>query len=155
MTSCAAPTLAADPVDVPTMRVGFFGDSRTEGTKGASYLRVLAARVRAEQALGAVELVNAGVGGDTVVNLLRRMERAVVAQAPDWVVVFIGCNDCMTWQMRRSLLPAGGASRRLFPPPKDGREGLSPPPLPAGPPRLAGPPAGPPPPPPRLRPPPL
>jgi isoamyl acetate esterase len=108
------------------MRVVFFGDSLTEGTNGASYLRVLAERVRAEQALGAVELVNAGVGGDTVVNLLRRMERAVVAQAPDWVVVFIGCNDCMTWQVRRSLLPAGVASRRYFRRHKDVREALSP-----------------------------
>src|SRR5258708_15618404 len=114
MTSCAAPTLAADPVDVPTMRVVFFGDSVSEGTNGASYLRWLAERVRAEQALAAIELVNAGVGGDTVVNLLRRMERAVVAQAPDWVVVFIGCNDCITWQVRRSLLPAGIPLGRRF-----------------------------------------
>src|SRR5258708_25680319 len=116
MTSCAAPTLAVDPVDVPTIRVVFFGDSLTEGTNGASYLRLLAERVRAEQALAAVELVNAGVGGDTVVNLLRRMERAVVAQAPDGVVGFIRCNHCMTWQGRRSLLPAGGASRPYFRP---------------------------------------
>lgn len=126
MTSCAAPTLAVDPVDVPTIRVVFFGDSLTEGTNGASYLRLLAERVRAEQALAAVELVNAGVGGDTVVNLLRRMERAVVAQAPDGVVVFIGCNDCITWQVRRSLLPAGIASRRYFRRHKDVRKALSP-----------------------------
>src|SRR5258706_5311830 len=136
MTSCAAPTLAADPVDVLTMRVVFFGDSLTEGTNGASYLRVLAERVRAEQALGAVELVNAGVGGDTVVNLLRRMERAVVAQAPDWVVVFIGCNDCITWQVRRSLLPAGIASRRYFPRHKDVRKAPSPARFRASPPML-------------------
>src|SRR5260370_41460513 len=96
MTSCAAPTLAADPVDVPTMHVVFFGDSLTEGTNRASYLRVHAERGRAEQALGAVELVDAGVGGDTVGNLLRRMERAAIAQAPDWVVAVIGCTDCMT-----------------------------------------------------------
>lgn len=126
MTSCAAPTLVADPVDVPTRRIVFFGDSLTEGINGASYLRLLAERVRAERAVAAVELVNAGVGGDTVVNLLRRMERAVVAQAPDWVVVFIGCNDCMTWQVRRSLLPAGVAARRYFRRHKHVREALSP-----------------------------
>src|SRR5258707_7518789 len=125
MTSCAAPTLAADPVDVPTMRVVFFGDSLTEGTNGASYLRLLAERVLAEQALAAVELVNAGVGGDTVVNLLRRMERAVVAQAPDGVVVFIGCNDCITWQVRRSLLQSAIASRRYFRRHRDVRKALS------------------------------
>src|SRR5260221_13181386 len=127
MTSCAAPTLAVDPVDVPTIRVVFVGDRLTEGTNGASYLRLLAERVRAEQALAAVELVNAGVGGDTVVNLLRRMERAVVAQAPDGVVVFIGCNDCITWQVRRSLLPAGIASPRYFPRHKGGRGAPFPP----------------------------
>lgn len=85
------------------MRIVFFGDSLTEGVDGASYLRLLERRVREDARLGDVELVNAGAGGDTVVNLARRMERDVVPYQPDWVVVFIGVNDCATYLNSRSL----------------------------------------------------
>jgi isoamyl acetate esterase len=109
------------------MRLVFFGDSLTEGADGASYLRALSERVCADAALAGagIELLNAGVGGDTVVNLLRRMERDVVARTPDRVIIFIGVNDCTTWQVRRSLLPGGIASRRYFREQKAVREALS------------------------------
>lgn len=85
------------------MRVVFFGDSLTEGKPGAAFLDALERRVAADARLRGVELVNAGVGGDTVVNLARRMGRDVVPLAPDWVVVLVGVNDCATWLLRRSL----------------------------------------------------
>lgn len=87
------------------MRVVFFGDSLTKGVDGASYLHVLVQRVAAEpwlRGLG-LELVNAGVGGDTVVNLLARLHTDVVRQQPDAVVVFVGVNDCTTLLLCRSL----------------------------------------------------
>lgn len=85
------------------MRVVFFGDSLTEGKPGAAYLDALAARVSADERLRGVELLRAGVGGDTVLNLARRMEHDVVPLAPDWVVVMVGVNDATTWLLRRSL----------------------------------------------------
>ena len=88
---------------IDSMRVVFFGDSLTEGKPGAAYLDALARRVAADERLRGVELVNAGVGGDTVVNLARRMEGDVVPLAPDWVVVMVGVNDSATWLLRRSL----------------------------------------------------
>jgi lysophospholipase L1-like esterase len=85
------------------VRVVFLGDSLTEGVDGVSYLRLLRERIQRDERLRDVELINAGVGGDTVVNLLRRVPADVVPQRPDWVVVFVGGNDCMTALLHRSL----------------------------------------------------
>jgi lysophospholipase L1-like esterase len=85
------------------LRVVFFGDSLTEGTHGASYLEVLRSLLAQTPALSAVELINAGVGGDTVENLLRRLATDVAPHDPSWVVVLIGANDCTTLLIRRGL----------------------------------------------------
>jgi lysophospholipase L1-like esterase len=50
-----------------------------------------------------VELVNAGVGGDTVENLRRRAEKDIAPHDPDWVVIFIGSNDCTTLLIRHGI----------------------------------------------------
>jgi len=89
------------------LRVVFFGDSLTEGTHGASYLAALQGLIAEAPELSAVRLINAGAGGDTVENLRRRVARDVAPHDPDWVVVFIGTNDCTTW------LVNGGLLRRL------------------------------------------
>ena len=85
------------------MRVVFLGDSLTEGVDGASYLRALGALVASDARPGGVTLINAGRGGDTILNLPRRVAHDVVPHAPDWVVIFVGVNDCRTWYVRRSL----------------------------------------------------
>jgi isoamyl acetate esterase len=85
------------------MRIVFLGDSLTEGIGGASYLRALGALVANDPWPGGVTLINAGRGGDTVLHLIRRMVRDVVSHAPDWVVIFVGVNDCRTWYVRRSF----------------------------------------------------
>jgi lysophospholipase L1-like esterase len=97
------------------VRVVFFGDSLTEGVDGASYLRILERRLAAERWADGVELVNAGVGGDTVVHLVRRAARDVAPLRPDWVVVFIGVNDCTTALLPRRPPTLGTLrSRRYF-----------------------------------------
>lgn len=84
------------------MRIVFLGDSLTEGVDGASYLRVLGRQVASDPRLHHMTLINAGRGGDTVFNAARRVARDVVPQSPDWVVIFVGVNDCRTWYARRS-----------------------------------------------------
>ena len=84
-------------------RVVFFGDSLTEGTHGASYLALLRGMLAQTPALSDVDLINAGVGGDTVENLLRRVVTDVTSHDPNWVVVLIGANDCTTWLIHRGL----------------------------------------------------
>ena len=67
-----------------------FGDSLTEGTIGVPYIDILRPQ------LPGVRVVNAGVNGDTVLNLLRRLERDVVPQRPDAIVLLVGLNDLGT-----------------------------------------------------------
>ena len=67
-----------------------FGDSLTEGTIGASYVELLRRR------LPGARVVNAGVNGDTTLNLLRRFERDVAPHRPDLVVLLVGLNDIGT-----------------------------------------------------------
>jgi acyl-CoA thioesterase I len=64
-----------------------FGDSLTEGVIGASYIDMLCER------LPGARIVNAGINGDTTLNLLRRVERDVVPWHPDLIVLFVGLND--------------------------------------------------------------
>jgi lysophospholipase L1-like esterase len=71
-----------DPKPLP--RILCFGDSITR----AGYPQRLAAR------LGDVEVVNAGVNGNTTRLALRRMQRDVLEREPHVVVIFFGTNDC-------------------------------------------------------------
>lgn len=65
-----------------------FGDSLTEGVVSASYIELLR-----RQLPDGVHLINAGENGDTVLHLLRRLARDVVAHQPDVVLVLVGLND--------------------------------------------------------------
>jgi lysophospholipase L1-like esterase len=73
------------------MRIVCLGDSLTWGKYGGSYVNALAS-LKPEHTF-----INAGVGGDTVVNLARRLESDVIAQTPDAVFVMVGCNDAISW----------------------------------------------------------
>jgi acyl-CoA thioesterase-1 len=74
-----------------TPTIVFFGDSITEGRIGASYVE----RVRTQLG-GAAHVINAGINGDTVVNLRRRVLRDIAPHRPDIVVVMVGLNDIGT-----------------------------------------------------------
>ncbi|MBK9713732.1 MAG: SGNH/GDSL hydrolase family protein [Kouleothrix sp.] len=76
-----------------------FGDSLTEGAIGASYVDIVRERLA-----GQARVVNAGVNGDTTLNLLGRVERDVIALQPDAVVILAGLNDLTTaygWRSNR------------------------------------------------------
>lgn len=72
------------------MKWVFLGDSLTWGGYGGRYLDEVARR------LPACTLINAGVGGDTVLNLLERLDAALAVQ-PDGVFVMIGGNDAIAY----------------------------------------------------------
>lgn len=73
------------------MKLVCFGDSLTEGGYGGSYVNAL------RQKYPAHTIVNAGVGGNTVINLLRRVEADVIAAQPDAAFVMIGGNDAIAY----------------------------------------------------------
>lgn len=99
------------------MKIVFFGDSLTWGGYGGSYV----AAIR-ERAGDAHEIINAGVGGNTVVNLLRRVDEDVLEHEPDAVFVMIGGNDAISYSQpdtrpyyRKSMqIPDGVVTPEMF-----------------------------------------
>ena len=75
------------------MRIVFFVNSLTAGFYGGNFVRAVA------QALPAHEIINAGVGGDTVINLEQRVDAMLAEHSPDAVFVMIGGNDAVSYSM--------------------------------------------------------
>ncbi|RFC46179.1 MAG: Lysophospholipase L1 [Verrucomicrobia bacterium] len=84
-------------------RVLFQGDSITDGNRGRSsdpnhilghgYVFVIAARHGAAFPGDAVEFMNRGVSGNTVLDLEKRWEKDALELKPDLLSVMIGVND--------------------------------------------------------------
>lgn len=73
------------------MKIVCFGDSLTWGGYGGDYVSELAALMPEHT------FINAGQGGNTVVNLLRRFEADVLSHEPDGVFIMIGGNDAISY----------------------------------------------------------
>ncbi len=73
------------------MKIVCFGDSMTWGGYGGSYVDELVKLLPEHQ------IINAGVGGNTVINLLRRVDDDVLSQQPDGVLVMVGGNDSISY----------------------------------------------------------
>lgn len=78
------------------MKIVFFGDSLTQGTFGVSYVDRVAA------AMPGHHFINAGVNGDTSLNLYRRVDQDVLAHQPDGVFIMVGVNDAVSFSERAS-----------------------------------------------------
>lgn len=79
------------------VRLVVLGSSSTAGT-GASqpdlgYVAQLTQRLRADWGAGQVEVINRGVGGNTLADEYARRERDVYTAQPDLVIVQAGTND--------------------------------------------------------------
>lgn len=85
--------VAAQP---PVRRIVAFGDSITVGVRPGvneyQTFRSLLENGLRERGLAA-EVVNAGVGGDNTTGALARLDRDVLAEKPDLVVIMFGMND--------------------------------------------------------------
>lgn len=83
------------------MKIVFFGDSITDcgrdrediNSLGTGYVKILADKLRPIYPDTDIELINKGVSGDEVSDLLARVEGDVVALKPDVVVIMIGVNN--------------------------------------------------------------
>ncbi len=98
------------------MRLVFLGDSLTWGGYGGNFVAGVARRLPQH------EIINAGNGGDTVVNLLARLDKDVLARKPDGVFVLIGGNDAISscqpdtrhYYRRRKGAPKGVMTLDLY-----------------------------------------
>lgn len=83
------------------MKIVFFGDSITdcdrdrsdEKSLGNGYVKVLADKLRPIYPDTDIELINKGVSGDEISDLLARVEKDVIALKPDCCVIMIGINN--------------------------------------------------------------
>ena len=83
------------------MRIIFFGDSITdcdrdrndESSLGNGYVKILADKLRPIYPDTDIELINKGVTGNEVCDLLARVESDVIDLKPDAVVIMIGINN--------------------------------------------------------------
>ena len=72
------------------MKVAFLGDSLTWGGYGGDFVGEIQRRCPAH------DIINSGHGGNTVINLLRRLDD-VLAEGPDGIFVMIGGNDAISF----------------------------------------------------------
>lgn len=67
------------------------GDSITENPAG--YVSLLSSLITAAYPERAISVINAGVSGNKVGDMVARLERDVLAHRPDWVTLSVGIND--------------------------------------------------------------
>jgi lysophospholipase L1-like esterase len=97
------------------MRLVFLGDSLTWGGYGGSFVAEIAARCPQH------EIINAGAGGNTVINLLRRLDD-VLRGEPDGVFAMVGGNDALShsqpamrgYYRKSQEIPGGDVPPDLF-----------------------------------------
>ena len=63
------------------------------GVQKGGYIDVLNTQIKAAGKEDQYELVGAGIGGNKIYDLYLRMEKDVLAQHPDLVVIWVGVND--------------------------------------------------------------
>jgi lysophospholipase L1-like esterase len=75
-------------------RIVFLGDSITQGgTSPKGYVTLIKkAMTEKHEGLG-IEVIGAGISGNKVPDLQRRLEKDVLAKKPTLVVIYIGIND--------------------------------------------------------------
>ena len=83
------------------MKIVFLGDSITDGGRdrnnetslGDGYVKILADKLRPIYPDTDIELVNKGIAGEEVCDLLARVRRDVIELKPDAVVIMAGINE--------------------------------------------------------------
>lgn len=103
---------AAEPIKLQKdERIVFLGDSITQAGVGPNGYVTLIGKALAEKRkdLG-IEVIGAGISGNKVPDLQRRLEKDVIAKRPTLVVIYIGIND--VWHGETD--PSKGTSPEKF-----------------------------------------
>jgi len=80
-------------------RIVFLGDSITEAGAGpGGYVTLLREMIAGKLPDLKVEILGAGISGNRVPDLEKRLEKDVLAKKPTRVVIYIGINDVWHWQ---------------------------------------------------------
>ncbi|HQV65611.1 MAG: G-D-S-L family lipolytic protein [Saprospiraceae bacterium] len=80
--------------DKKPIKIIFFGDSITEmGVHQNGYIDLMQKRLDTEKKADDYQIIGSGKGGNKVYDLFFRLEKDVLSQNPDVVVIWIGVND--------------------------------------------------------------
>jgi lysophospholipase L1-like esterase len=83
-------------------KIVFLGDSITQAGAGPNgYVTIVKQRLAARHAELGAEVIGAGISGNKVPDLEKRLERDVLSKQPTLVVIYIGINDVWHSQQGR------------------------------------------------------
>jgi lysophospholipase L1-like esterase len=113
LTVLTAPAFAADPAITLKKgdRIVFLGDSITQagvGEKG--YVTLIKNQLADKHKDLGIEVIGAGISGNKVPDLQKRLQKDVLDKKPTLVVIYIGIND--VWHGEND--PAKGTSKENF-----------------------------------------
>ncbi len=93
-------------------RVVFLGDSITQGgdSHDKGYVRLIRKALTEKHNDWGIEVIGAGISGNKVPDLQRRLEKDVLSRKPTVVVIYIGIND--VWHGEKD--PARGTRPEAF-----------------------------------------
>ena len=105
--------------EVPCTKIVFFGDSITESGRnhmddtdlGVGYVKIAAGKLRLFYPDTKFCFLNRGVGGEGTAELCARVQKDVVEEQPDYVVLEVGIND--VWRRFSRGDRAGKRSRPM------------------------------------------
>jgi lysophospholipase L1-like esterase len=96
-------------------RIVFLGDSITQGGGGPKGYITLVKNALDEKCkdLG-IEVVNAGISGNKVPDLQRRLDKDVLDKKPTIVFIYIGINDVWHWRKNNDGQLVGGTPKDKY-----------------------------------------
>ncbi len=110
----SVPTLRADPTPIvlkKSDRIVFLGDSITAGgNAGKGYIQVIRNHLADKKKDLAIDCIGAGISGNKVPDLQKRVDKHVIDRKPTIVVIYIGIND--VWHGERN--PKNGTAPAAF-----------------------------------------
>lgn len=89
-----APAVAAEPALKQGERIVFLGDSITQaGAAPGGYVALVKEALAAKHKDKGIEVIGAGISGNRVPDLEKRLQADVLSKKPTLVVIYIGIND--------------------------------------------------------------
>jgi lysophospholipase L1-like esterase len=96
-------------------RVVFLGDSITQGGGGAKgYITLVKNTLEAKHKDLGIEVFNAGISGNKVPDLQRRLQKDVLDKKPTIVIIYIGINDVWHWKKNPQGEMVGGTPKDVY-----------------------------------------
>ena len=96
-------------------RIVFLGDSITAAAvKPNGFITLITNSIKEELPELGIETFGAGISGNKVPNLQKRLEKDVIAKKPTIVFIYIGINDVWHWRKNKEGEMAGGTTTADF-----------------------------------------